>query len=150
VVVKDDLALLRLGERESGTACLEQAVAAYDEALKERTRERVPLQWAMSTGSQGVAVMLLAERIGDVTIARSDRPVSNNPIITDPTTASSSNNFCGTEIDETRPGGVRTRSPGVISNTRSALSTVSDRMQARIAQRSEILSNTRLARSSNG
>jgi len=40
---------LTLGERESGTARLEQAVAAYDEALKEWTRERVPLQWAMPT-----------------------------------------------------------------------------------------------------
>ena len=37
----------KLGERESGTAQLEEAVAAYRAALKEeRTRERVPLQWA--------------------------------------------------------------------------------------------------------
>ena len=35
-----------LGERESGTDKLEQAVAAYREVLKERTRERVPLDWA--------------------------------------------------------------------------------------------------------
>jgi hypothetical protein len=38
------IALARLGERESGTARLEQAVDAYRDALKERTRERVPLQ----------------------------------------------------------------------------------------------------------
>ena len=35
-----------LGERESGTARLEEAVAAYRAALEERTRERVPLDWA--------------------------------------------------------------------------------------------------------
>ena len=64
-------ALLRLGERESGTARLEEAVTAYRAALEERTRERVPLDWAVCTGNQGVAPMLLAERIGDVTKARS-------------------------------------------------------------------------------
>ena len=35
-------ALWRLGERESGTAHLDEAVAAYRAALEERTRERVP------------------------------------------------------------------------------------------------------------
>jgi hypothetical protein len=44
-----------LGERESGTARLEEAVAAFRAALEERTRERVPLDWATSTGSQGEA-----------------------------------------------------------------------------------------------
>ena len=39
-------ALPTLGERESGTARLEEAVAAYRAALQERTRERVPLDWA--------------------------------------------------------------------------------------------------------
>ena len=35
-------ALWRLGERESGTARLNEAVAAYSEALKEFTREAAP------------------------------------------------------------------------------------------------------------
>ena len=39
-------ALATLGERESGTASLEAAVTAYRAALEERTRERVPLDWA--------------------------------------------------------------------------------------------------------
>lgn len=39
-------ALRTLGERESGTARLEQAVAAFC-ALQEWTRERGPLQWAI-------------------------------------------------------------------------------------------------------
>ncbi|MGH7085775.1 MAG: tetratricopeptide repeat protein, partial [Acetobacteraceae bacterium] len=39
-------ALRVLGEREAGTARVEEAVAAYRDALKERTREQVPLQWA--------------------------------------------------------------------------------------------------------
>jgi hypothetical protein len=34
------------------------------------TRERVPLEWAKSTGNQGVALMLLAERRGDAQMAK--------------------------------------------------------------------------------
>ena len=68
-------ALAKLGEQESGTARrtarLEEAVTAYRAALEEMTHERVPLQWAMSTGNQGIALMLIAERLGDVTKARS-------------------------------------------------------------------------------
>lgn len=63
-------ALWTLGERESGTARLEQAVAVYRDALKEYTRERVPLDWAISTGHQGVALMLFAERTGDARMAQ--------------------------------------------------------------------------------
>jgi hypothetical protein len=59
-----------LGERESGTARLEEAVAAYREALPEFTRELAQPQWAMTTGNQGVALMLLAERRGDAEMAR--------------------------------------------------------------------------------
>ena len=55
-------ALAALGEREGGTARLEQAVAAYTEALKERTRARVPLEWAMTQNNLGVALMTLGER----------------------------------------------------------------------------------------
>jgi hypothetical protein len=62
-------ALARLGERESGTARLEEAVAAYRAALEEWTRDRVPLDWAMSTGNQGVALRVLAERRGDLAMA---------------------------------------------------------------------------------
>jgi hypothetical protein len=62
-------ALRTLGERESGTAKLEEAVVAYREALKERTRERVPLDWARSFGSEGVTLMILAERRGDAVMA---------------------------------------------------------------------------------
>jgi hypothetical protein len=35
-----------LGKRESGTARLKEAVAAFRAALQEMTRDRVPLQWA--------------------------------------------------------------------------------------------------------
>ena len=47
-------ALATLGERESGTARLEEAVAAYREALQENTRERVPLDWAMTQNNLGL------------------------------------------------------------------------------------------------
>jgi hypothetical protein len=59
-----------LGERESGTARLDEAVSAFREALQENTRERVPLEWAKVTGNQGDALMLLAERRGDVEMAQ--------------------------------------------------------------------------------
>ena len=58
-----------LGERESGTARLEEAVAAYRAALEERTRERVPLDWATSTGNQGLALRELADRRTDLALA---------------------------------------------------------------------------------
>jgi hypothetical protein len=35
---------------------------AYREALKERTRERVPLDWAMTQNSLGEALRTLGER----------------------------------------------------------------------------------------
>jgi tetratricopeptide (TPR) repeat protein len=54
--------LWRLGERESGTGRLEEAVAAHREALKERTRERVPLQWAATQMNLGAALSSLGER----------------------------------------------------------------------------------------
>ena len=63
-------ALRVLGEREGGTARLEEAVSAFREALQENTRERVPLQWAKCTGNQGVALMLLGERRGDAGMAK--------------------------------------------------------------------------------
>jgi hypothetical protein len=61
--------LRALGERESGTARQEEAVAAYCAALEERTRERDPLRRAASLGNQGVALMLIADRNNDAVIA---------------------------------------------------------------------------------
>ena len=55
-------ALAVLGERESGTARLEQAVAAFTEVLKERTRERVPLDWAATQNNLGDALVTLGKR----------------------------------------------------------------------------------------
>ena len=55
-------ALATLGERESGTERLEQAVAAYAEALKERTRARVPLDWAGTQSNLGAALTILGKR----------------------------------------------------------------------------------------
>ena len=55
-------ALSALGERESGTARLEEAVAAYRAALKEYTRERVPLDWAATQNNLGNALWRLGER----------------------------------------------------------------------------------------
>jgi hypothetical protein len=43
---------------------------AYRGALKEFTRARVPLQWAINTGNEGEALILLAERRGDAKMAK--------------------------------------------------------------------------------
>ena len=56
------LALSKLGEREARTGRLEDAVTAYREALKEQTRERVPLAWAMTQMNLGTALWRLGER----------------------------------------------------------------------------------------
>ena len=55
-------ALRTLGEGESETARLEEAVAAYREALKEYNRERVPLDWAATQNNLGTALQTLGER----------------------------------------------------------------------------------------
>ena len=55
-------ALATLGERESGTARLEEAVTAYRDALLEYTRERVPLDWAMTQNNLGNALQTLGAR----------------------------------------------------------------------------------------
>ena len=55
-------ALQKLGERESGTARLEEAVAAYRAALEENTRARVPLEWAGTQNNLGTALWTLGER----------------------------------------------------------------------------------------
>jgi tetratricopeptide (TPR) repeat protein len=56
------IALLELGERESGTQRLEEAVAAFRAALQEYTRERVPLDWARTQMNLGNALAGLGER----------------------------------------------------------------------------------------
>src|SRR3984957_7208918 len=56
-------ALWALGERESGTARLEEAVAAYRATLEERTRERVPLDWARAQNNLGLALLRLGEAL---------------------------------------------------------------------------------------
>jgi hypothetical protein len=55
-------ALKTLGERESGTETLQKAVEAFHEALKEYTRERVPLQWTVTQNNLGTALETLGER----------------------------------------------------------------------------------------
>jgi tetratricopeptide (TPR) repeat protein len=60
----DDLGtvLMTLGGRERSTARLEEAVLAFREALKQRTRERVPLDWAATQNNLGIALSTLGER----------------------------------------------------------------------------------------
>ncbi|AXX99775.1 hypothetical protein BAR1_09920 [Profundibacter amoris] len=55
-------ALATLGQRESGTARLLQAVDAFELALQELTQDRVPLDWAATQNNLGNALLALGER----------------------------------------------------------------------------------------
>ena len=55
-------ALNVVGDQAGDNRALEKAVEAYREALKERTRERVPLDWAMTQNNLGNALETLGER----------------------------------------------------------------------------------------
>jgi hypothetical protein len=54
--------------RERDLAAVE-AVARYSDAFTERTRKRVPVDWAMSFGNQGIAMTVLAARSKDERMA---------------------------------------------------------------------------------
>ena len=70
-------ALATLGERESGTARLEEAVAAFHAALEEGTRERFPLDWAMTQNNLGNALLDSASgRAGRRGSTRRSRPIA--------------------------------------------------------------------------
>ena len=53
------IALHTLGEREAGTAQLIEAVAAFRNALLVYTRERVPVNWAMTQKNLERAVAIM-------------------------------------------------------------------------------------------
>ncbi len=53
-----------LGERENGTARLEEAVIAFCAALEERPRERMPHDWAVMKANLGNALRVIGEREG--------------------------------------------------------------------------------------
>ena len=55
-------ALEVLGKRERGTERLEQAVDTYRAGIEERTRERVPLDWATTQHNLGTALGALGKR----------------------------------------------------------------------------------------
>ncbi|MBF0462902.1 MAG: hypothetical protein HQL87_16130 [Magnetococcales bacterium] len=56
------LALWQLGERETGTTRLEEAVHVFREALKEYTQDHTPLGWATAQNNLGIALRILGER----------------------------------------------------------------------------------------
>ena len=55
-------ALQSLGDRESGTERLEQSLRAYRAALEDRSRERMPLEWAGTQNNLGNTLCALGER----------------------------------------------------------------------------------------
>lgn len=59
-------ALQKLGERESRTAWLEEAAAAYRAALEEYGKAQRPAEWARTQTSLGTTLMRLGEREGRV------------------------------------------------------------------------------------
>jgi tetratricopeptide (TPR) repeat protein len=53
----------------NSTAALRASVAAYDAALEERQRDRVPLEWAESIGNQADPLVVLAIQARDPALA---------------------------------------------------------------------------------
>ena len=51
-----------LGQRETGTERLEQAIETFTDALNERSRDREPLDWAMAKSNLGTALLNLGQR----------------------------------------------------------------------------------------
>ena len=51
--------------RRTESKHLTEAVAAYRAALQEYTRERVPLDWAMTQNNLGTALRVLGRRMRD-------------------------------------------------------------------------------------
>jgi tetratricopeptide (TPR) repeat protein len=56
------LALSTIGDQAGDNKALTEAVAAYREALKERTRSQAPFDWAMTQNNLGNALWTLGER----------------------------------------------------------------------------------------
>ena len=54
------------GQRRRGIHYLERSVAAFEQALQARSRERAPLDWAATQHGLGNALGILAQRQGDV------------------------------------------------------------------------------------
>ena len=54
-----------LGVRRRGTRMLDEAIAAFECALSERTREQVPLDWAATQNGLGNTLGILASRHAD-------------------------------------------------------------------------------------
>jgi tetratricopeptide (TPR) repeat protein/competence protein ComGC len=61
------VALEDLGERQGQVGMLEEAAKTYRLALEERTRERVPFNWAITQINLGDALLALGERQSDTT-----------------------------------------------------------------------------------
>jgi len=62
-------ALSTLGERGDDGA-LQKAINAYEDALKEWTRDKVPLQWAATKNNLGAALSTLGERGDDAALQK--------------------------------------------------------------------------------
>ena len=58
-------ALVTLGERDTGTQRLEEAVDSFRAALEVFTRDRAPLDWAMTQNNLGAALSTLGQRETD-------------------------------------------------------------------------------------
>ena len=58
-------ALLRYGAQKGDAAALMEAADAYRGVLTEWTRERTPLDWAMTQNNLGAALSIVGERRGD-------------------------------------------------------------------------------------
>jgi tetratricopeptide (TPR) repeat protein len=70
-----------LGETRKGPRTLEQSVAAFQNALAERTRERVPQEWAMTQNNLGAALQSLGKRQEDPLLLEKSAAAYENALL---------------------------------------------------------------------
>jgi tetratricopeptide (TPR) repeat protein len=75
------VSLQTLGAREADPARLQSAVAASQSALLERTRDRVPLDWAGTQNNLGNALRDLGSRAGDTATLQSAVAAFENALL---------------------------------------------------------------------
>jgi tetratricopeptide (TPR) repeat protein len=75
------VSLQTLGAREADPARLQSAVAASQSALLERTRDRVPLNWAGTQNNLGNALRDLGSRAGDTATLQSAVAAFENALL---------------------------------------------------------------------
>ena len=59
-----------LGQRQGDVEMLEKSIASFEDALEERSREGVPMDWAATQNNLGTALQVLGQREKDTRLLK--------------------------------------------------------------------------------